>query len=142
MTPNNKTRPRYARVKVEVDLLIDFSKRVNVGIKKKSGEIVAKWILPKYCKIYKLQGYNKKCFVLHPKLYPKKKDNEKKKVNNKSSSQKEEQKEKKRTNQSDKGKKKENYFQETRQKMVQGEDIFIQRRDGSKMESKIYCYER
>lgn len=48
-----------------------------MGIKKKSGEIVAKLItikydyLPKYWKNCKLQGHNKKkCFVLHPKLYP------------------------------------------------------------------------
>lgn len=78
MATTNKMRPSYARVKVEVDLLSDLSKRVNVGIKKKTGEIMAKWItikydyLPKYCKNCKLQGHNKKkCFVLHPELYPK-----------------------------------------------------------------------
>lgn len=77
MAMSNKTRPSYARAKVEVDPLGDFPKRVNVRIKKKSIEIVAKWItinydyLPKYYKNCKLQGHNeKKCFVLHPKLYP------------------------------------------------------------------------
>lgn len=79
MATNNKIRPSCARVKVEVDLLSDLPKRVNVGIKKKSDEIV--WItikydyLPKYCKNCKLQGHNEKdCFVLHPKLYPKEED--------------------------------------------------------------------
>ncbi|XP_049359160.1 uncharacterized protein LOC125823817 [Solanum verrucosum] len=78
---SNKTRPSCARVKVEVDLMGEFLKRVNVGIKKKSGEIVAKWVtirydyLPKYCKNCKLQGHNEKeCFVLHPELYPKEED--------------------------------------------------------------------
>lgn len=49
---------------------------VNVGIKKKSGKIVAKWIqikynyLPKYCRTCKLQGHNEEdCFVLHPELF-------------------------------------------------------------------------
>ncbi|KAH0664979.1 hypothetical protein KY285_026185 [Solanum tuberosum] len=62
LATNNKIRPSCARVKVEVDLMGDFPKRVNVGIKKKSGEIMAKWItikydyLPKYCKHCKLQG--------------------------------------------------------------------------------------
>ncbi|KAF3676742.1 hypothetical protein FXO38_04149 [Capsicum annuum] len=81
MATSNKTRPSCARVKVEVDLLIELPKRVNVGIKKKSGEIVAKWItikydyLPKYCKNCKLQGHNEKeCFVLHPYLYSKDED--------------------------------------------------------------------
>lgn len=46
-------------------------------IKKKTGEIVAKWVntkydyLPKYCKNCKLQGHSEnECFVLHPELYP------------------------------------------------------------------------
>ncbi|KAG5630884.1 hypothetical protein H5410_002601 [Solanum commersonii] len=83
LATNNKTRPSCARVKVEVDLLGHFPKRVNVGIKKNTGEIVAKWIdikydyLPKYCKSYKLQGHNEnECFVLHLELYPKEDDNE------------------------------------------------------------------
>lgn len=77
METSNKIIPSCARVKVEVDLLGHFSKRVNIGIKKKIGEIVAKWItikhdyLPKYCKNCKLQGHNEKgCFILHSELYP------------------------------------------------------------------------
>lgn len=42
MDTTNKTRPSFARVKVEVDLLSDLPKKVNVGIKKKTGEIMAK----------------------------------------------------------------------------------------------------
>ncbi|KAH0640411.1 hypothetical protein KY285_036997 [Solanum tuberosum] len=84
LATSNKTRPSCARVKVEVNLLGEFPKRVNVGIKKKTGEIVAKWIdikydyLPKYCKSCKLQGHNEKeCFVIHPELYPTQEDTEK-----------------------------------------------------------------
>lgn len=56
MATCNKTRPNCARVKVEINLLGDFLKRINVGIKKNS----------------KLQGhYEKECFILHPALYPK-----------------------------------------------------------------------
>lgn len=58
----------------------EHPKRVNVGIRKKSGEIVSKWIqirydyLPKYCKTCKLQGHNKEeCFVLHPELFEERK---------------------------------------------------------------------
>lgn len=83
MATNNKKRCSCARAKVEVDLLIELPKHVNVGIKKKSGEIVAKWImrkydyLPKYCKNYKLQGHNEKeCFVLHQELYTKEEESE------------------------------------------------------------------
>ncbi|WMV08972.1 hypothetical protein MTR67_002357 [Solanum verrucosum] len=83
LATSNKTRQSCARVKVEVDLLSDFPKRVNVGIKKKTGEIVEKWIdikydyLPKYCKSCKLHGHNEKeCFVLHLELYQKEDDNE------------------------------------------------------------------
>lgn len=70
MATSNKIRPSNARVKVEVDLMSDFPKRVNIEIKKKYGEIVAKWItikydyLPMYCEHCKLQGHNEKeCFV-------------------------------------------------------------------------------
>ncbi|KAG5609471.1 hypothetical protein H5410_020752 [Solanum commersonii] len=44
MATINKTRPSCARVKVEVDLLGEFLKRINVGVRKKSGEIMEKWI--------------------------------------------------------------------------------------------------
>ncbi|KAK4706968.1 hypothetical protein R3W88_033478 [Solanum pinnatisectum] len=76
LATSNKTRPSCARVKVEVDLMGDFPKRVNVGIKKRIGKIMAKWItikydyLLKYCKHCKLQGHNEKeCLVLHPDLF-------------------------------------------------------------------------
>ncbi|XP_059295427.1 uncharacterized protein LOC132048755 [Lycium ferocissimum] len=55
MATRNQTRSSCARVKVEVDLLKKFPKRVNIGMKKKSGEIVDKWLqinydyVPKYC---------------------------------------------------------------------------------------------
>lgn len=83
MAMSNKIRPSCARVKVKVDLLTDLPKRVNVGIKKKSGDIMAKWImikydyLPKYCKNCKLQGHNEKeCFILHLELYPKEEEHD------------------------------------------------------------------
>lgn len=73
MATNNKTRPSFARVKVEVDLLSNLLKRVDVGIKKKLGDVVGKWItikydyLPKYYKNCKLQGHREKeCFILYP----------------------------------------------------------------------------
>lgn len=60
MATTNKIKPSCARVKVEVDLLEEFPKRINVGIKKKNSEVVSKWIqikydyLPKYCRTCKL----------------------------------------------------------------------------------------
>lgn len=39
LTTQYKTRPSCARVKVEVDLLGEFSKRIHVGMRKKNGEI-------------------------------------------------------------------------------------------------------
>ncbi|WMV15119.1 hypothetical protein MTR67_008504 [Solanum verrucosum] len=78
MATQNKTRPSCARVKVEVDLMGEFPKRINIVMKKKTGEINEKWIIikydyvPKYCKTCKLQGHNEKeCFIIHPELYPK-----------------------------------------------------------------------
>ncbi|KAK4706405.1 hypothetical protein R3W88_034035 [Solanum pinnatisectum] len=57
----NKTRPSCARVKLEVDLLREFPKRINIGVRNKNtGEIKEKWIkinyyyMPKYCKNCKL----------------------------------------------------------------------------------------
>lgn len=72
-----KTKSSYARVKVEVDLLNDFPKIVNVRIKKRLGEIVAKWLLSNmtiYQSIERIVNYRdneKECFILHPELYPK-----------------------------------------------------------------------
>jgi len=64
MATKNKSRPSCAKIKVKVDLLRDFPKRINVGVKKdSSGEIISKWInikydyMPKYCKTCKLQGH-------------------------------------------------------------------------------------
>ncbi|XP_060194982.1 uncharacterized protein LOC132624180 [Lycium barbarum] len=94
MATANKTRPSCARVKVEVDLLGEFPKRINIRMKKKStGEIVDKWIkinydyVPKYCKNYKVQGHNEQdCYVIHPELYPKEEEqcsDKEQEVNNK-----------------------------------------------------------
>lgn len=74
MATTNKTRPSCARVKVEMDLISDLPKWVNMGIKKKSGEIIDKWIqikyLPKYCNTCKLQGHNEEeRFVLYQELF-------------------------------------------------------------------------
>uniref|UniRef100_A0A0V0ITN9 Putative ovule protein n=1 Tax=Solanum chacoense TaxID=4108 RepID=A0A0V0ITN9_SOLCH len=81
MATLNKTRPSCARVKVEVDLMGEFPTRINVGMRKKTGEVVEKWVpikydyVPKYCKTCKLQGHNEReCFVIHPELYPKEED--------------------------------------------------------------------
>ncbi|KAG5632275.1 hypothetical protein H5410_003992 [Solanum commersonii] len=55
MATKNQTRPSCARVKVEVDLLREFSKRIKIGIKMKNEEVLEKWIkikydyVPKYC---------------------------------------------------------------------------------------------
>ncbi|KAH0639783.1 hypothetical protein KY285_036369 [Solanum tuberosum] len=38
LATKNQTRPSCAKVKVEVDLLREFPKRINVGMRKKSGE--------------------------------------------------------------------------------------------------------
>ncbi|KAH0672954.1 hypothetical protein KY290_025238 [Solanum tuberosum] len=73
---SNKTRPSCARVKMEVDLLGDFPKRINLGMWMKTGEVKEKWItikydyVPKYCKNCNLQGHNEnECFIIHPELY-------------------------------------------------------------------------
>lgn len=53
METKNQTKPRYARVKVEVDQLGDFSKRINIRVRKQSW--VKIWVrinydhVPKYC---------------------------------------------------------------------------------------------
>lgn len=66
MATQNKTRTSCAQVKVEVDLLGEFQKKINVGMKKKTGEIMEKWVhikydyMPKYCKTCKLQGQMRK----------------------------------------------------------------------------------
>lgn len=64
--------------KLKLILLSDFSKRINVGLRKQSAEVVERWIkinydyVPKYCKNCKIQGHNEQqYYVLHPELYPK-----------------------------------------------------------------------
>ncbi|KAG5610685.1 hypothetical protein H5410_021966 [Solanum commersonii] len=45
MATIRKSRPSYVKVKVEVDLLKEFPKWINVGVKKtSSGEIISTWI--------------------------------------------------------------------------------------------------
>jgi len=63
MATISKSRPSFVKVKVEVDLLKEFLKRINVGVKKTySGEIISTWIkflydyMSKYCKYCELQG--------------------------------------------------------------------------------------
>ncbi|XP_016546560.2 uncharacterized protein LOC107846788 [Capsicum annuum] len=79
----NQTRPSYARVKVEVDLLGEFPTCINVGVKKQNKEVSEKWItikydyVPKYCKTFMIQGHNEQqCYMEHPELYPKKEEAE------------------------------------------------------------------
>ncbi|KAH0713421.1 hypothetical protein KY289_009380 [Solanum tuberosum] len=76
MATKNQTRPSCARVKVEVDLLKEFPKRINIGIKS-NGVVQEKWIkikydyMPKYCKTYMIQGHDEQqCYVEHPELHP------------------------------------------------------------------------
>ncbi|KAH0665330.1 hypothetical protein KY285_026536 [Solanum tuberosum] len=83
LATKNQTSPSCARVKVEVDLLGEFPKRINVGVRKQSGEVVEKWIrikydyVSKYCKNCSIQGHNEQeCYIIHPELYPKKEGNE------------------------------------------------------------------
>lgn len=81
LATQNKTKPSCTKVKVEVGLLGDFPKRINVGMRPKNREIKEKWInvkydyVPKHYKTCKLQDHNeKKCFVMYLELYPKKKE--------------------------------------------------------------------
>ncbi|XP_049378160.1 uncharacterized protein LOC125842928 [Solanum stenotomum] len=83
LATQNKTRPSCARVKVEVDLLGEFPKIINLGMRLKMGEVKEKWIrnnydyVPKYYKFCKLQGHNEKeCVIIHPELYPKEENKE------------------------------------------------------------------
>lgn len=76
MATINKTWPSCARVKVQVDLLVDLPKFVKLEIEdliSQSSRVerikVLCDILPKYCKKYKLQGHNEDdCSILHPEL--------------------------------------------------------------------------
>lgn len=57
MATRDQTRPNCARVKVKVDLLSEFPKRIKIGVRKSTGEILEKWVTikydyaPKYCTI-------------------------------------------------------------------------------------------
>ncbi|KAH0706171.1 hypothetical protein KY285_010690 [Solanum tuberosum] len=76
MATINKTRPSCARVKVQVNLLADLPKFVELEIEdpiSQSSRVerikVLYDVLPKYCKKCKLQGHNEDdCKVLHPEL--------------------------------------------------------------------------
>ncbi|KAH0711972.1 hypothetical protein KY289_007931 [Solanum tuberosum] len=77
MATKNQTRPSCARVKVEVDLLREFLKRIKIGMRMQNKEIVEKWIIikydyvPKYCQTCMIQGHNEEqCYVVHPELHP------------------------------------------------------------------------
>lgn len=57
----NKMTPSCARVKVEVDLLGEFPKRIKIGIRQGVDKILEKWIrtkydyVPKYCSTVKFR---------------------------------------------------------------------------------------
>ncbi|XP_060202164.1 uncharacterized protein LOC132630616 [Lycium barbarum] len=82
MATINKTRPNCARVKVQLDLLLDLPKFVMMEIKDdqtKEVNVMKVKIqydhLPKYCTECKLQGHAKKeSRVLHPELKVEKKE--------------------------------------------------------------------
>lgn len=69
----NKSRPSCARVKIEVDLLGEFPKRINTGIKQEDGEVLEKWIpikydyITKYCTTCSIQRHDEdQCYVKNP----------------------------------------------------------------------------
>lgn len=75
MATLSKTRPSCARAKVKVDLKGEFSTRINMGVRKRNGEMVEKQVnikynyVPKYCNTCKLQVHSEnKYFILHPEL--------------------------------------------------------------------------
>lgn len=88
MATINKTRPSCARVKVLVDPLADLPKKVRMDIENEAtGETRTEWVniqydmLPKYCKMCKLQGHDEfECWRLHPELFVDK-DNAKQAMN-------------------------------------------------------------
>lgn len=69
-------RPSCAKVKLEVDLLREFTKRIKIGIRKGNKEVMEKFIrikydyVPKYCSTCMIQGHDEdQCFVKHLELY-------------------------------------------------------------------------
>lgn len=84
MATVNKTRPSCAKVKVQMDIMDDLSKYVEIEIMNSiMNEVRVEKVkiqydlLPKYCRKYMLQGHNKqKCRILHPELNKNYVDNE------------------------------------------------------------------
>lgn len=77
MVTRNQTSPSCTRVKVKVDLLQEFPKKIKVGVRKLNGEVDEKWIrikydyIPQYCTTCKIQGHaDEECYFLHLELYP------------------------------------------------------------------------
>lgn len=60
----NQTRPSCTRVKVEVDLLQEFLKRIKISVRQSGGKISKKWVpikydyVPKYCLTCKIKGHD------------------------------------------------------------------------------------
>lgn len=68
-------------MKVEVDLLGEFPKRIKIGIKQDGGEVLEKWVqikydyLPRYCQTCLIHGHDEEqCYVKHPELFKKQTD--------------------------------------------------------------------
>ncbi|KAH0749082.1 hypothetical protein KY290_028314 [Solanum tuberosum] len=77
MATRNQTRPSCARVKIEVDLLREFPKKIKIGMRIKIDKVVEKWVkikydyVPKYCQTCMIQGHDEQqCYVVHPDLHP------------------------------------------------------------------------
>ncbi|XP_059310908.1 uncharacterized protein LOC132062340 [Lycium ferocissimum] len=76
LATKNKTRPSYARVMVEVDLLKEHPKRVAIqAVNNATGEVKTKRVTiqydftPKYCKECYLHGHDEEtCWKIHPEL--------------------------------------------------------------------------
>lgn len=74
MATKNQTRPSCGKFKVEVDLLVELSKRIHISEKDDiTGKTKLKWIsikcdyVPRYCKECYLQGHSKnECWIIHP----------------------------------------------------------------------------
>ncbi|KAG5576250.1 hypothetical protein H5410_056384 [Solanum commersonii] len=89
---NSQTGPSCARVKVEVDLLKELPKRIQINcIEEKTGTVRSKWkkiqydYLPKYFTHCNIQGHDLQgCWILHPEHRPKREEKqEDKKLNDK-----------------------------------------------------------
>ncbi|KAH0717566.1 hypothetical protein KY290_014156 [Solanum tuberosum] len=95
---NNQTRPSCARVKVEVDLLKELPKRIQINcIEEEMGTVKSKWqkihydYLPRYCTHCKLQGHDLQgCWILHPEHRPKREEKQEDKKLNDNGKEKEE----------------------------------------------------